>query len=85
LDFIATSPEFNKPWPKDAPASDGKYDELVDAATALAELLNDYMTVSSLTANDRYRVALERLNALLGIRIDDEYDDGRDFTPPYEP
>lgn len=59
-------------------------EELVEAATDLAELLNDYMTVSSMTANDRYRAALERVNALLGLGAD-EHDDGRDFTPPYEP
>lgn len=54
--------------------------ELVEAATDLAELLNDYMTVSSITANDRYRAALERVNALLGLGAD-EYDDGRDVHP----
>lgn len=65
-------------------AVENEIEELVEAATDLAELLNDYMTVSSLTANDRYRTALERVNVLLGLGAD-EYDDGRDFTPPYEP
>lgn len=37
--------------------------ELEGAATELIELLDDYMVVTSLTANDRYAAALERLRA----------------------
>ena len=48
-----------------ASAISSMQEDLVSAASDLLTLLDDYMVVTSLTANERYSIALEKLRRAL--------------------